>query len=248
MNEAWGQRGGVGRRARRRGRLLESLGGTVPWSALEHIGAQGGWGPAHPPHPNLLPGGQGPERPRLVRWSPEDAAVETRVTAWERQLRALPRQVRRALQRHFVRSLAELALLLALWQGPAWAVTIPVDGTTCTLVDAITAANTDTATGGCPAGSGADTLVLSPGSTLTLMDPINTPYGPTGLPVVSSVITIAGQGSTLGRAGGGRPVSAAGGGGRWEPHATESHPTGRVIPECRRGRSVCTSSTATCRC
>jgi hypothetical protein len=51
-----------------------------------------------------------------------------------------------------------------------------------------------------------------------------------------------------GAGGGGRPVSAAGGGGRWEPHATESHPTGRVIPECRRGRSVCTSSTATCRC
>jgi len=63
----------------------------------------------------------------------------------------------------------------------------------CTLVDAITAANTDTATGGCPAGSGADTIVLPPGSTQTL-------YGPTGL-MVGSPITIVGQGSTITRAG-----------------------------------------------
>lgn len=37
---------------------------------------------------------------------------------------------------------------------------IAVDGTTCTLADAITAANTDTATGGCNAGSGVDTLAI----------------------------------------------------------------------------------------
>jgi hypothetical protein len=85
--------------------------------------------------------------------------MEPRAAAWERQLRALPRRVPRALQRHFAVTLAELALLLALWQGPAWAVLINVDGTTCTLAAAITAANTDAAAGGCPAGSGADTLV-----------------------------------------------------------------------------------------
>jgi len=98
-----------------------------------------------------------------------------------------------------VLSLAELALVLALWQGPAWTATIPVDGVTCTLASAITAANTDAIAGGCPAGSGADTLVLPAGGTITLTAVDNTTDGPTGLPVVTSVITIAGQGSTLQR-------------------------------------------------
>jgi hypothetical protein len=97
--------------------------------------------------------------------------------------------------------LAGIALLLALGQQPVQAATIPVGGA-CTLVDAITAANTDTATGGCPAGSGADTIMLPPGSTQTLTTVHNDTYGPTGLPVVGSVITIAGQGSTIARAGG----------------------------------------------
>jgi hypothetical protein len=92
--------------------------------------------------------------------------------------------------------LAGVALLLALGQQPGQAATIPVSAG-CTLVDAITAANTDTAMGGCPAGSGADTIVLAAGSTQTLTAVNNTTYGPTGLPVISSVITIAGQGSTI---------------------------------------------------
>jgi hypothetical protein len=123
------------------------------------------------------------------------------MAAWERRLRALPRRVRRAMRRHLAMSLAELALVLALWQGPAWALTIPVDGTTCTLVDAITSANTDAVSGGCPAGNDADTLVLPASSTLTLTAVNNGTYGDTGLPVVSSIITIAGQGSTLERSG-----------------------------------------------
>jgi hypothetical protein len=73
-------------------------------------------------------------------------------------------------------------------------------GGPCTLVDAITAANTDTATGGCPAGIGADTIVLPAGSTQTLNRVHNDTYGPTGLPVIRSVITIAGQGSMIARA------------------------------------------------
>ena len=68
--------------------------------------------------------------------------------------------------------------------------------------NAITAANTDTATGGCPAGSGADTIVLPAGSTQTLTTVNNSTYGPRGLPVISSAITIAGQGSTIVRASG----------------------------------------------
>ena len=51
---------------------------------------------------------------------------------------------------------------------PAGAATLTVNSTAnttggpnCTLRDAITAANFDTVTGGCPAGSGADTIILS---------------------------------------------------------------------------------------
>ena len=51
----------------------------------------------------------------------------------------------------------------------------------CTLADAITAANTDTATGNCPAGSGADTIQLDVDVTLIR-----------ALPRISSEITIEG--------------------------------------------------------
>jgi hypothetical protein len=95
--------------------------------------------------------------------------------------------------------LAELALLLALWHSSGLAATIPVDGTACTLAAAITAANIDAESGDCPAGSGADTLVLPVGGTLTLTGVDNSTYGETGLPVVTSTITIAGQGSMLQR-------------------------------------------------
>jgi hypothetical protein len=55
--------------------------------------------------------------------------------------------------------------MLALGAAPATAAQIDVGIGGCTLVDAITAANTDTATGGCSAGNGADTIVLLSGST-----------------------------------------------------------------------------------
>ena len=80
-----------------------------------------------------------------------------RFAVYYTQLRALPRRVRRALQRKWKHSLAGVALLLALGQEPVLAATINVSGG-CSLVNAITAANTDTATGGCPQGSGADTI------------------------------------------------------------------------------------------
>jgi len=50
-------------------------------------------------------------------------------------------------------SLAGGALALTRGQSPGLTATIPVQGS-CTLGDAITAANTDTARGGCPAGNG----------------------------------------------------------------------------------------------
>jgi hypothetical protein len=139
-----------------------------------------------------------------IRRGHGEATVESQVAACYQRLRALPRRARRALQRHFALPLAELALILALWQGPAWTATINVDGITCTLGQAITAANTDTMVGDCDPGSGADTLVLPAGGTLTLTAADNdTPtYGPTGLPLITSTITIVGQGGTIERAGG----------------------------------------------
>lgn len=86
--------------------------------------------------------------------------------------------------------------LLALGQAPAFAATINVGGG-CTLVDAVTSANTDAGTGGCTDGAGADTLVLPSGGTQTLTDVNN---ADNGLPVITSAITIQGNGSTIRRA------------------------------------------------
>ena len=127
-----------------------------------------------------------------------------RFVEWYGRLRRRPRAERRRLQRRLGMSLAGVALLLAV-NGAAIGIasptaTIVVDGTTCTLVDAITAANTDTATGGCTAGSGADTINLQTNVTLTAVH--NTTQGNNGLPVVTSAITIEGNGNTISRAGG----------------------------------------------
>jgi len=112
------------------------------------------------------------------------------------KLKALPRRMRRSFQRQWKRSLAGVALLIALGQAPALAATINVGGA-CTLIRAIVAANNDTATPGCKKGSGADTIVLPRGSTQTLTAVNNTNYGPTGLPTVRTPITIVGNGSKI---------------------------------------------------
>ncbi|MGH8589889.1 MAG: right-handed parallel beta-helix repeat-containing protein [Gammaproteobacteria bacterium] len=129
--------------------------------------------------------------------SPEPAATSPalwpRFAGYYQALARLPRKARRALQRRWRRSLGGLALLLALGQAPALAATITVDGTSCTLVDAITAANTDAPVGGCSAGGGADTITLRfQSSTQTLTTVNNSTYGPTSLPVITSEITISG--------------------------------------------------------
>ncbi|MEM8995719.1 MAG: hypothetical protein AAGF23_13110 [Acidobacteriota bacterium] len=75
---------------------------------------------------------------------------------------------------------------------PAQAATIQVDGT-CTLADAIIAANTDTATGDCPAGdAGADTLVLDTAVSLSTPDPGATEFNGFGaaLPDVTDDLMI----------------------------------------------------------
>ena len=74
-------------------------------------------------------------------------------------------------------------LATAVLPGLAQAASITVDETTCTLSNAITSANDDTATGGCAAGSGADTITLATDVTLSA-----------ALPNITSTITVEGGG------------------------------------------------------
>src|ERR1051325_602233 len=130
---------------------------------------------------------------------------------------ALPnclRQSGQQFQNRMAWSLAGAALLLALGQEVATAATITVttsnpniaaDGQ-CSLIEAIVNANTDAATHpDCPAGSGADTIVLPANTNLTLSAPFGNTYGqfgsPVGLPPITSQITIEGNGATIARQG-----------------------------------------------
>ncbi|MBA2594149.1 MAG: hypothetical protein H0U97_18665 [Gammaproteobacteria bacterium] len=56
--------------------------------------------------------------------------------------------------------------------------------------------------GGCPAGSGPDTIVLPAASTESLTVEADFTYGPTGLPAIRTTITIEGHGSTIMRVSG----------------------------------------------
>jgi hypothetical protein len=89
-------------------------------------------------------------------------------------------------------------LALLLLQQPLSARTIRVTET-CTLVDGITAANTDARVGGCKAGRGADTLRLTADVSLTAADNFAYQHD-NGLPAVSSDITVEGRGFTVKRA------------------------------------------------
>jgi len=119
----------------------------------------------------------------------------------------------RRLQHRLAWSLAGAALLLALGQGVATAGTITVttsnpniaaDGQ-CSLIEAIVNANNDAAThADCPAGSGADTIVLPANANVTLSNAYVTLYsgrGPVGLPPITSRITIEGNSATIHRQG-----------------------------------------------
>ncbi|MCX7060612.1 MAG: hypothetical protein NTZ11_06915 [Gammaproteobacteria bacterium] len=85
-------------------------------------------------------------------------------------------------------------LLAGPLAGAAQAATITISDN-CSLVDAITAANSDTATGDCAAGAGADTIVIPPGRTTTLTVANNAGSADSfdsdrGLPVVTSTLRI----------------------------------------------------------
>ena len=103
-----------------------------------------------------------------------------------------------ALRQRSLAMLSVIAILFALSiSGTVRAATIIADGNVCTLMDAIRAANTDTATGGCPAGSGADTIEMT-------MRLITQPHGgvdgcSVGLPPITSTITINGHGLNIER-------------------------------------------------
>jgi hypothetical protein len=119
--------------------------------------------------------------------------------AAHRDLLVLSRARRRKLLHGMGLSLAGAALTFTLATGhvpAARAAGISVGGG-CTLADAITAANTDTATGGCTAGSGADTITLSGDVILTRVN--NTTSGGNGLPLITSTITIEGAGFAIAR-------------------------------------------------
>ena len=77
-----------------------------------------------------------------------------------------------------------------------------VVGPACDLVSAIVAANTDAPAGMCPAGRGADTIVLPAGSTQGLAVAYENADGATGLPSITSDITILGNGATIAPAAG----------------------------------------------
>ena len=118
----------------------------------------------------------------------------------------------RRLQHRMAWSLAGAALLLALGQGRATAATITIttsdpsiiaDGQ-CSLIEAIINANNDAPTfPDCASGRGADTIVL-PSNANVILSAVNTSSyfgGPAGLPIITSQITIEGNGATIARQG-----------------------------------------------
>ena len=126
-------------------------------------------------------------------------------------LRALPRQTKRLLNKKLAMTTAQIALMVALTGAPIYANNIAVTTTMhgvnpgddeCSLSEAIITAN-DTADGmpfgtDCAPGdpSGPDTIQLS-GNTYNIDYAFDYSYGPTGLPTVTSDITIEGNGATI---------------------------------------------------
>ena len=136
-----------------------------------------------------------------------------RFTAALVRLRAAPRAARRRLQRRAAVSLAGAALLVAMTASPllipsAHAATITVANgaiavnagdAQCSLIEAINNANSDSDTSGgdCVAGAGADTITLPAGGSFNFAGSYHYDQGDNGLPSITSVITIQGNGSTL---------------------------------------------------
>src|SRR6185436_618669 len=126
--------------------------------------------------------------------------------------RAMVRVSWSMLARLLVGLLLSVSVLLPLpvGPGPAYANAIVVNttadeyniGAACSLREAIQSANTDTAFGGCTAGSGTDIISLQAGQTYTLTTRDNTQFGFNGTPVIRSTIVIEGNGATIARSSG----------------------------------------------
>ena len=85
-----------------------------------------------------------------------------------------------------------IALAFTLWPVAVQAALITVNGTTCTLPQAIQAANTDSAVGACAAGSGPDTLLLSASLHAVSYNALFDADGPNATPSITSTIVISG--------------------------------------------------------
>ena len=140
-------------------------------------------------------------------------AIQRRIARSSELVAILPKSLQQGgrQQHRMAWSLGGAALLLALGQGVASAATITVaakvaagivaDGQ-CSLIEAIVNANNDAMThADCAAGSGADTIVLPPNADVTLTNVSDNTYGPTGLPLITSRITIEGNGAMISRPG-----------------------------------------------
>ena len=148
-------------------------------------------------------------------------------SAWQRfaltyhQLSAMPRQWRRQLRRKMAVGLGSAALVLALAgpivAAPALQPAAPeativvvngevanINNNKCGLIEAIINARTSNAGGmrpDCTAGNpnGPDTVSLPAGGNFVLTAAHNEQFGATGLPVITSAVTIEGHGATIRR-------------------------------------------------
>jgi hypothetical protein len=123
----------------------------------------------------------------------------------------LQQQSGRALQQKLARTLAGTALLLVLGQGASDAETITVNTTVpgiaadgkCSLIEAIINANNNSLTHpDCLVAGDSDPTedhIVLPKKTFTLTAPYDTYYGYTGLPLITSAITIEGNGAKITR-------------------------------------------------
>ena len=119
-------------------------------------------------------------RAKIVGWS---VAVEM-ATEYTQSIHSKRESVLMLKLTRFFVSIATICLI-ALLSATVHATDISVNAS-CELADAIIAANSDTATGGCSAGSSADTITLMGNVTLTA-----------ALPEIESEITIEGSGYTI---------------------------------------------------
>jgi hypothetical protein len=124
----------------------------------------------------------------------EEAAVPC-LRRRDEKPKARLRKPMRGLPRNWRCSAVGIAVLLLLGQAPVFAATIVVNSE-CTLGKAIASANNDSSRS-CAPGRGPDRIVLPQNRQLVLRRVNNTSFGPTGLPVIRTHISIIGNGSTV---------------------------------------------------